>query len=287
MCFGVRDALQALDQIESPRQTTIFGELVHNEQVNAALAARGFSMLQENHRDIHMAADNVVITAHGISDAERQLLRDAGKTLIDTTCPLVQRVHRTAQRFHAEGWFIVVIGQPQHVEVRGITGDLERFAVVSRPDEARDFNSSRLAVVCQTTARPALANQIISALGAANPSAVIRFADTICRPTRERQMAAEQLVQMVDAMVVVGGAHSNNTRQLVDLARQHGIPVAHVQAAAELQPDWFLPFGTVGLTAGTSTLQSTIDEVDSELRRIAVHQTAIQKEMSETASAYK
>lgn len=269
MCFGVNDALFALDSIQNPDNTTIYGELVHNEQVNTALADRGFSILRENQRHIAPSAGQVVITAHGISNKDRQRLLATGKSLIDTTCPLVRRVHDTALHLQSEGWFIIVVGQPKHVEVLGIIGDLEDFAVVARVEDVRDFGHKRLAIVCQTTTRPAVADQIAAAIHTANPASTIRFVDTICRPTRERQLAVEKLVQMVDALVVVGGAHSNNTRQLASLAQQHGLPVAHVQSSTGLQPDWVCAFETIGLTAGTSTLASTIEEVHGALLSIA------------------
>jgi 4-hydroxy-3-methylbut-2-enyl diphosphate reductase len=106
---------------------------------------------------------------------------------------------------------------------------------------------------------------VVAAIRTANPSAVIRYVDTICRPTKERQQAAGDLLGRVDALVVVGGRHSNNTRQLARLAETRGVPVAHVQSAADLDPAWLSRFRVVGLTAGTSTLESTIAEVEAAL----------------------
>ncbi len=270
MCFGVRDALAAMEQIGDPYGVTVHGELVHNEEVLRDLRRRGFSMNPEAGRCALPVTERVVITAHGVSERERQHLVDAGKDLIDTTCPLVRRVHQAAQELARAGRFVVVIGRPDHVEVQGIVGDLDRFAIVPNKTAVRCYGERRLGVICQSTTPPDEADQILAAIRAANFRADVRYIDTICRPTRERQDAARALVEQVDALVVVGGRHSNNTRQLVRLAEARGLPVAHVQTASDLDLDWLDQFDVVGLTAGTSTLESTIDQVEDAMRRSTV-----------------
>jgi 4-hydroxy-3-methylbut-2-enyl diphosphate reductase len=212
--------------------------------------------------------DHVVITAHGVSERERRRLLDAGKELIDTTCPLVRRVHDAARALHDDGRFVLVIGRPDHVEVLGIVGDLERYAVVPDSAAVRDYAELRLGVICQSTTTPDEAGRVRGAISAANPDADIRYVDTICRPTKERQQAARALIDQAEALVVVGGRHSNNTRQLARLAAERGVPVAHVQTADDLDPTWLAPFRVVGLTAGTSTPDSTIDAVERALMKM-------------------
>lgn len=262
MCFGVRDALWTIEHIEKPEEVTILGELVHNEQVQSELEIRGFRTVSEDQRaSTHPDTPAVLVTAHGISDALRQKLLSAGKQLIDTTCPLVHHVHDTAVRYQREGYFVVIAGCRGHVEVGGIVGDLEHFDVVQRPEDARAYPHKRIAVVCQSTTRPVVAQTVFEAVRRANPDRQVEFANTVCRPTRQRQQAALELIQRVQALIVVGGAHSNNCIQLAALAKQQGIPVKHVQTAADLDPVWVRQFHTIGLTAGTSTLDRTIDEV--------------------------
>jgi 4-hydroxy-3-methylbut-2-enyl diphosphate reductase len=268
MCFGVRDALRAIERLESPERVTIHGELVHNEEVLADLSRRGFLASPERGREAIPASPEVLITAHGVSDRERRRLREAGKSLVDTTCPLVRVVHEAATGLHRRGYFIVVIGRRGHVEVEGITGDLERFAVVQDASEAACYEADRIGIVCQSTTPPFEARRIREAIEARNPGKEIHFADTICRPTRDRQEAILELVEQVDAVVVVGGSNSNNTRQLARLAESRGRPVLQVRIAADLDPGWFEPFRVVGLTAGTSTLDRTIDEVHRALLAI-------------------
>jgi (E)-4-hydroxy-3-methyl-but-2-enyl pyrophosphate reductase len=268
LCFGVRDALALAAGLNDPANTTIHGELVHNETVLVQLRTRGFRMTAEADRDSLPPTQDVLITAHGISDCERRRLTEAGKRLIDTTCPLVERVHRAAQALQADGYHVLVVGRRAHAEVRGIVEDLTAYDVLESSEEVIDFGQAKLGLVCQTTTPPDLAKQILAAVRARNPAAQVRFADTICQPTRERQQALERLLYKVDAMVVVGGKNSNNTRQLVERCRAANVPVWHVQDAGGLAECRLDGHQVIGLTAGTSTPDETIDAVYAALRRL-------------------
>ena len=266
MCFGVRDALKIIDGVDHPTKVTIHGELVHNEVILTQLGTGGFRMASEANRQSVPGTESVLVTAHGISDRERSRLEAAGKHLIDTTCPLVRRVHEAAQAMHEQGFHVIVIGKAGHVEVQGIVEDLERCDVVGSPSEARQFNAARLAIVCQTTVSPRNVTAIHRAIVAANPETEIRFVDTTCQPTRLRQRSVEKLIPFVQAMVVVGGKNSNNTRELAELCRERGLLPFHVQNAGDLRREWFENIDCVGLTAGTSTLDATIQEVHDWLQ---------------------
>ncbi|MCI0639518.1 MAG: 4-hydroxy-3-methylbut-2-enyl diphosphate reductase [Gemmataceae bacterium] len=269
MCFGVRDALAAIDQVQQPAAVTIHGELVHNEQVLSRLAARGFRQVHEDRRQALPVTDTVLITAHGVSDRERARLASAGKNLIDTTCPLVERAHEAAKKLRDEGYHVLVVGKPGHVEVEGLIEDLPSHDVISSPEDVKKYPHPRLGVVCQTTTQVRHADSIRAAIARKNPSAEIRFVDTICHPTKDHQKALEKMLDQVQAVVVVGGRNSNNTRQLVARCRARGLPAYHVQTAADLQAEWFDDTDTVGLTAGTSTLDETIAQVRQALQEIA------------------
>lgn len=266
MCFGVRDAIDAARAVPGPSNVAIHGELVHNPQVLDELSRRGFTIGVETNRGSVPMQPRVMITAHGISDRERDRLLRAGKELIDTTCPLVHRVHGAAQALQAQGWFVVVVGRRGHVEVQGIIGDLQRYIVVQSADEATNYREPRIGIVCQTTTPPTMAREIHKAIVACNPDSEIRFVDTVCHPTRSRQEALLDLLPQVDALVVVGGRHSHNTRQLGNLAASRGTPWTQVESAADLDPGWLARFHTVGLTAGTSTPDPVIREVEDALR---------------------
>ncbi len=268
MCFGVRDALTVLDQVENPDLVTIHGELVHNETVLSRLRGRGFRMVAENGRKSLPVTDTVLITAHGISDKERRRLESAGKVLVDTTCPLVSRAHQAAQTLQRDGYFVIVIGRRGHIEIQGIVEDLTDFDVVERAEDVRRYDFRQLGIMCQTTTPARLAQNVRDAVARLNPDAEIRFVDTICHPTKDHQKALERLLAEVQAMVVVGGKNSNNTRELVTRCRERGVTAFHVQSAADLEPGWFAGMSTVGLTAGTSTLDASIQEVRAALQKI-------------------
>lgn len=265
MCFGVRDALEVIDAIPRPQAVTIHGELVHNEAVLSRLDTRGFHMVDENNRHALPATETVLITAHGISDRERARLESAGKTLLDTTCPLVARAHEAAQKLQCEGYYVLVIGRRGHVEVQGIIEDLSDYDIIQTPEEVTQYPSRRLGLMCQTTTPARLVQAIRDAVARHNPDAEIRFIDTVCHPTKDHQQALERLLDQVEAMVVVGGRNSNNTRELVARCRERGVPAYHVRSAADLRAEWFDGVDTVGLTAGTSTLDETIAEVKRAL----------------------
>ena len=268
MCFGVRDALQLIGTIQQPARVSIHGELVHNEAVLSRLEERGFHMVDEQRRHALPATDTVLITAHGISNRERARLESAGKALLDTTCPLVARAHDAAQRLQQEGCHVLVIGRRGHVEVQGIVEDLESYTIIESPAEVTRYPSSRLGLMCQTTTPARLVQAIRDAVVRHNPDAEIRFIDTVCHPTKDHQKSLETLLEQVQAMVVVGGRNSNNTRELVARCRERGVPAYHVQSSADLRAEWFDGVDTVGLTAGTSTLDETISEVHRALLQL-------------------
>lgn len=274
MCFGVRDALAIIDAVERPEHVTIHGELVHNELVLDDLNQRGFQMIAESQRRPLPLTETVLITAHGVSHKERARLQEAGKHVIDTTCPLVTRAHDAAQKLHVAGCHVLVIGKRGHVEVQGIVEDLDSYEVIQCADEVRTYPHAKLGIMCQTTT-PISHSQVIRAvIKQKNPHAEIRYIDTICHPTKDHQKALERLMDEVDAVVVVGGNNSNNTRQLVLKCQARGLPAYHVQGPEDLKPEWFDGLETVGLTAGTSTLDETIDAVEHALEHMYLYQIA-------------
>ncbi len=269
MCFGVKDALTKMREIQEPQRVTVFGELVHNPVVTEEMAERGFQQDSENHRRPVPATPDVLITAHGVSEKVRQGFLAAGKRVFDTTCPLVRRVHKAARHYHNLGYQIIVIGRRGHVEVEGIVGDLERYHVVSSADEVINWKHPRLAVINQTTAPPHQVEKLHSLIAVRNEGSEIVFSDTVCAPTRDRQTAVDSLLDKVEALVVVGGPNSHNTLQLGQKAQMRGLPWWRVTSADDLREDWFRGIRLVGLTAGTSTTDETVASVSRKLRSYA------------------
>lgn len=267
-CFGVRDALTAAEQLDSPNETVMYGELVHNADVVRSLTQRGVEVLDEHNRTLVPERPNVLVTAHGISNHRRRELTSAGKHLIDTTCPLVRRVHDVTQALVDRGFYVVVLGMPDHVEVQGIVEDLPEggWQVVSDEADIQPLKHFQLGIVCQTTMPEELALRCRERLTKLNPQATIRWINTICRPTKQRQSAVDQLCDQVQAVVIVGGANSNNTRRLTQRCIDQGCQAYQVESAAELRAEWFDTCERIGLTAGTSTPDEVIDQVETRLR---------------------
>lgn len=269
MCFGVRDALRATHAAAQRSPLTILGQLVHNPVVDRHLRAVGAQ--QGNLEDLHSArTQQVAITAHGAANAHRTAWKEAGHEVIDTTCPLVRKAHQALAALVEEGYFPIVIGQRQHVEVRGLTGDFPHAVVVLYEADLEQIPANtRLGVVSQTTQPIERTLQLVSAIKNRHPHAEVRFIDTICHPTKQRQNALDELIRECDHLVVIGGRNSNNTRQLAQKAEAAGLRTLQVEHAGELEPAWFTKAQTVGVTAGTSTLDETVDSVMQRLRQIS------------------
>ncbi|MEE9395340.1 MAG: 4-hydroxy-3-methylbut-2-enyl diphosphate reductase [Planctomycetota bacterium] len=268
-CFGVRDALKDAMTMANPESVTIHGELVHNETVLTRLRDRGFEITSESKRVQPGDRPELLITAHGISERERRRLKNLGKRLHDTTCPLVTRAHQAALDFRNDGRLVVVVGRKGHIEVDGLTGDLKDFRVYAKASEVETLAAKRIGVLSQTTARSEDLQEIIQALRTKNPAADIKVTPTICAPTQARQTALSALTEKVDFLIVVGGANSNNSKQLVLKARRAGCPAERVSGPADIQNSWLTNVTRIGLTAGTSTPDDLIDAVEDKLLQLA------------------
>jgi 4-hydroxy-3-methylbut-2-enyl diphosphate reductase len=263
MCFGVKDAIaQALATAER-EPLTILGDLVHNETVLAELRAKGIRLEQQP------AAANtrtVMITAHGASERKLRETRGRGLNLLEATCPLVQVAHRSLAKLVSEGFHPVIVGQRGHVEVRGMTEDLAAFDVVLSEADVLNLNERpRFGIVAQTTQPIDKVRQLVRLIRQRFPKSEVHFIDTVCQPTKQRQNAAMELARQCDVVVVIGGAHSNNTHELVKTSLRFCRRVYHVQTAADLREEWFRDANTVGITAGTSTPDAVIDGVAQRL----------------------
>lgn len=266
MCFGVRDAITlALDEARQG-PLTILGDLVHNRTVMAELQSRGIRVAQQ---PAEAATSAVMVTAHGASDKTKASARALGLNVLEATCPLVHVAHRSLAKLVREGFHPVVIGKRGHVEVRGLTEDYPEFDIVLSVEDVEQLRERpRFGIVSQTTQPIERVRHLALLIRQRFPKSDVRFVDTVCQPTKQRQNAATELAQRCDVVVVIGGAESNNTRELVATCGQHCAQVHHVQTAAELCEEWFYTATVVGITAGTSTPDVLIDGVENWLRRL-------------------
>lgn len=264
MCFGVRDAIDLAVRRSDTAPLTVLGDLVHNEAVLASLRARGIATTSDPAR---AATRTVMVTAHGASERSLARTRALGLDVVDATCPLVTVAHRAVQALVRDGYHPVIIGQRGHVEVRGLTEDLDAFDVVlDETDVLALTPRPRLGVAAQTTQPLEKVRGLVACIRRRFADAEVRFIDTVCRPTKQRQTAAIDLARQADVVIVAGGATSNNTRQLVETCARYCARVHHVQTDADLRAVWFDGAETVGLTAGTSTPDDVVDRIESRIR---------------------
>jgi 4-hydroxy-3-methylbut-2-enyl diphosphate reductase len=266
MCFGVRDAIALALEHADNGPLTILGDLVHNPDVLTALAAKGIAVA---HDVAHVTTPVLMVTAHGTSERTLARTRTLGLTVVEATCPLVRVAHRAVAALARDGYHVVIVGQRDHVEVRGLTGDLDRFDVVLEDDDVLALEPhARIGVAAQTTQTIGKVRRIVDLIRRRFPRSDVRFLDTICKPTKDRQSAAVEIARQADIVIVVGGRSSNNTRELVATCTRHCARVHQVQTDADVRPEWFDGANIVGLTAGTSTPADVIDRVEMRIRQI-------------------
>jgi len=265
MCFGVRDAIELA--LHQPGPVTILGDLVHNETVLQQLRSQG---VRTEHQVANVTTPTVMITAHGASVKTMNSLRDRGLGVVEATCPLVHSAHRAITTLVTQGFHPVILGQRNHVEVRGMTEDLAEFDVVLDEKDIEQLQPRpRFGIAAQTTQPIDKVHRLVALIRKRFPESEVRFVDTVCQPTKQRQAAAIELARQSEVVIVVGGAHSNNTRELVATCARHCDRVHHVQGPDDVREEWLEDAEVVGLTAGTSTPDTVIAAVETRLREMA------------------
>lgn len=263
-CFGVDDAVEMALEHPETQDLTILGQLVHNPQTVEKLKGKGIRLINGIDEIDKIETRNVMITAHGSSDKIKEQVVDAGYKLFDATCPLVHHVHRVIKKMVKQNYFPIVIGEEKHVEVKGIVGDLEEYLVISDASDISrvpEKKRKRLGIVSQTTQNAMRVDQIAKQIQERPDVDDVKFFNTVCKPTRERQVAVEDLSHQVDIMIVIGGKNSSNTRKLKLLCDANGVEAHHIESAEELKGEWFENKKHAGITAGTSTPFFVIDEI--------------------------
>jgi 4-hydroxy-3-methylbut-2-enyl diphosphate reductase len=267
MCFGVRDAIGLALATAEREPLSILGDLVHNETVLAELRAKGIRIEQKS---AEVGTRTVMVSAHGASERVIQETRQRGLMVIEATCPLVRVAHRSLTKLVDEGFYPVIIGKREHVEVRGMTGDLTGFDVVLEEADVANLRAHpRFGVMAQTTQPIDKVRRLVRLMRERFPQSEVRFVDTVCQPTKQRQNAAVEIAKSCDVVVVIGGAHSNNTHELVKTCLRFCPRVHHVQTADDLRAEWFQADDAIGITAGTSTPDAVIATVERHLHKLS------------------
>lgn len=272
-CFGVRDAIEVVEDLgRAGTPVYTLGAIVHNPQIAEALEKVNVHVIDE----LDDAPPNAIIaiTAHGAppnlhDEAERRAMK-----VIDTTCPLVTRIQKTAYDLVQQRYSVLVYGDASHKEVRGIVGwsGGKAKVITSMADLAEWEPTRRVALISQSTSNVekfiALAKDLVGEMVARGVE--VRVVNTICKPTKDRQRAVRELAREVDVVIAVGGRASANTRKLVQAAQEEGAAAYQVERPTELERAWFERAERVGITAGASTPDSVIDEVEERIRSFDV-----------------
>ncbi|MBO9350795.1 MAG: 4-hydroxy-3-methylbut-2-enyl diphosphate reductase [Thermomicrobium sp.] len=281
-CWGVRRALEIVRNAARERPVAALGDIIHNPIVVEQLTREGVLPVTDPVEAKRHGLDRVAITAHGAPPTRYQEASANDLEVIDTTCPLVTKVQRLAQKLALQGYFLVVYGDAQHPEVRGVLG----WAGTERACAAKSFDDlpwdgprgtgamqpppRKVALIAQTTKRTDEFTAFAQALAAwvLPHGGELRVVNTICQPTWERQEALARLARTVDLVLVIGGRKSSNSARLVEVSRSLGTPSVLVERPDQLDPALFAPVRRVGITAGASTPDEVILAVIEELVRL-------------------
>ena len=271
-CMGVKAVMRKVEgEIESGSSAPLYtyGPLIHNRLVVEKLRSRGVSEIEFPEEGRASGTDHrgtIVIRAHGIHPRERERFARDGYRIVEGTCPRVLHSQKTVFKYSEMGWFIIIVGDKNHGEVRAIEGCAENSVVVLSENDALALEiPDQTLVIAQTTLSMKEYDNICRILLGKNEN--IKIIKSICPATRQRQDSLHDLIGKVDAVVVIGGKNSANTRRLYLRAQAEGIPVWHVEDVEDLPPE-LGSFDRIGITAGASTPDWIIDDIEAALKEM-------------------
>ena len=269
-CFGVQRAVNTVyEQLEQKEgRIYTYGPIVHNEMVVRDLEEKGVQVLNSREELEKVTEGTVIIRAHGVGKEVYDLLEHQGVNLVDATCPFVKKIHRIARREEQNGRHILIVGNAKHPEVEGIRGWCEKVSyVVESVEEAQNFTlpeGEKLCIVSQTTFNYNKFEDIVEIISKKGYDIIVL--NTICSATEERQTEAREIAADVDAMIVIGGRHSSNTQKLFEICKKECENTYYIQSLDDLDLKTSQSIRCVGITAGASTPNKIIEEVQKHVR---------------------
>ena len=271
-CFGVERAVRKVyEQIETGRPPIFtLGPIIHNEEVVRDLEGRGVRVLPDEESLKDLKEGTVIIRSHGVGRAVYDRIKARGLSVVDATCPFVKKIHRVVQEQNGLGRRVIIIGDKDHPEVQGIRGWGDEKTLVVK-DEAEmadlpDLTGEKLCIVSQTTFNYNKFQDLVEKFSEKGYD--IFVLNTICNATQERQVEAGRIASQVDAMIVVGGKSSSNTRKLYEICRKECKNTYYIQTVGDFDPESVSSVRSVGITAGASTPKNIIEEVHTNVRAI-------------------
>ena len=274
-CFGVKRAVEKVyEQIGKGRKIYTFGPIIHNEEVVRDLEARGVSVIEGIEELKALDEGMVVIRSHGVSKEVYDLLEKKGLECVDATCPFVKRIHDIVEKESGQGKKIVIIGNPGHPEVEGIKGwSSGEVEIIESIEQAERFTNEeknlavkeeKICIVSQTTFNYKKFKELVEIF--LKKGYNVSVANTICSATEERQTEARQIASQVENMIVIGGTHSSNTRKLYEICKEECENTYFIQTLDDLRLELPKAASPVGITAGASTPNNIIEEVQNYVR---------------------
>ncbi len=268
-CFGVKRAVDKVyEQIETGKNIYTYGPIIHNEEVVKDLEKRGVVVIPDKESLLKLNEGTVIIRSHGVTKEIYEILEEKGLECIDATCPFVKRIHNIVQKESAAGKHIIIVGNREHPEVEGIMSWCSSsLTVLETEQEAKEINlpeGTEICIVSQTTFNYNKFQHIVAIFQKKgyNDSVV----NTICNATEERQTEAREIASEADVMIVIGGKHSSNTRKLYEICSKECANTYFIQTLDDLHLELPKSVGLVGITAGASTPNKLIEEVQNYVR---------------------
>ena len=278
-CFGVKRAVNKVYELIDTEQKPIFtlGPIIHNEGVVADLEARGVHVIAEadlDSPDDTLQNGTVVIRSHGVGKSIYDKLKEKNISYVDVTCPFVLKIHRIVEKESLAGNHVIIIGDKDHPEVQGICGWCQGpYTVIKNQEEAEAFllpEGKNISIVSQTTFNYNKFKDLVEILCKKrydnNVLNILNILNTICNATEERQREAKNIAGEVDTMLVVGGRHSSNTQKLFEICKKECGNTYYIQTPVDLDSEMFQCSSYVGITAGASTPNKIIEEVQEHVR---------------------
>ena len=270
-CFGVNKAMEKVyEQIEKFPQKKIYtyGPIIHNEEVVKELAGKGVEVI-DSLDELNIKEKGIlIIRSHGVAKAVQDKMTEAGFTVVDATCPFVKRIHNIVQKESADGKKIIIIGNPGHPEVEGIKGWGDKdVTIIETIEEAESFSMEKdrkICIVSQTTFNYNKFKDMVEIFEKKGYD--INVVNTICNATQERQAEAREIAAVADAMIVIGGTHSSNSKKLYEICKGECDNTHFIQTLDDLHLELPKSVRLVGITAGASTPNNIIEEVQNYVR---------------------
>ena len=268
-CFGVKRAVDTVyEQTGSGGKIYTYGPIIHNEEVVRDLEQKGVTVL-ENEAELNALTEGtVVIRSHGVERRINDAITEKGLHCVDATCPFVKKIHRIVEKESAGGRRIIIIGNRNHPEVEGICGwSLTEPVVIESMEEAENFKANpeeKLCIVSQTTFNYNKFQELVEIINKKGYDIIVL--NTICNATEERQTQSRALAKEVEAMIVIGGKSSSNTQKLFEICKNECANTYYIQTIDDLDPAVLRSIDNVGITAGASTPNKIIEEVQNNVR---------------------